>query len=331
MRVGVIGAGAIGGTIAALLADAGHDVCVTARGGHARAIREDGLTVDGAWGEHHADLPCPPRLPADRELVFICTKAHDAQAALEAEKAALRNATVVVVQNGLTGVTEAARTLPGTQVVGALALFAAAMSAPGRITVTAPGDFWLGSGSGAAPPAARMAAGVLGAVLPTHVVDNFTGCQWTKLVVNQVNAMPAITGLSVQDTIRHPGLRLIVARSMREAVRLALATGVRFGRLQGLGGGILRAVASCPPGVASLLLRAMARRMGPVPNLGSTLQSIRRGRPSEIDYLNGAVADWARSHARVAPVNDELVRLVHEVEATGRFMGADDVVARFSR
>ena len=54
MRIGVLGAGAVGGTLAALLARAGHDVEVTARGAHLEAIRRDGIRLDGGWGEHTA-------------------------------------------------------------------------------------------------------------------------------------------------------------------------------------------------------------------------------------------------------------------------------------
>ncbi|HEU0256599.1 MAG TPA: 2-dehydropantoate 2-reductase [Microbacteriaceae bacterium] len=330
MRVGVIGAGAIGGTIAALLADAGHEVWVTARGAHAAAIRRTGLVVEGAWGTHRPRVRIARELPAGCEVVFVCTKANDARRALEGSRRALAGACVVIVQNGLHGTAEAARLLPGTGVVGALALFAATIAEPGRIVVTAPGDLWVGVVAGD-PSAAQKVAALLGQALPSHAIDDLAACQWTKLMINQVNAMPAITGLSVQETIARPRLRRIIARSMREATRLAFATGVRFGRLQGLGPGILRLVSRGPRAAAGALLLAMARRMGDVPNLGSTLQSIRRGRPSEVDALNGAVVAWAKEHGRAAPVNEALAAMVHEVEASGRFLTADEVARRFTR
>jgi 2-dehydropantoate 2-reductase len=72
----------------------------------------------------------------------------------------------------------------------------------------------------------------------------------------------------------------------------------------------------------------MARRMGATPNPGSTLQSIRRGQATEIDYLNGAVVRAAEGLGRTAPVNAALVALVHEVEASGSFLSPDEVTAR---
>ena len=62
--------------------------------------------------------------------------------------------------------------------------------------------------------------------MPSFAVDNFTGCQWTKLMVNQVNAMPAITGLSAQQTLGDRRLRPIITASLQEAVRVGIARGV---------------------------------------------------------------------------------------------------------
>ena len=71
--------------------------------------------------------------------------------------------------------------------------------------------------------------------------------------------------------------------------------------------------------------------MGSVPNPGSTLQSLKRGQRTEIDHLNGAVVREARLAGRNAPYNAALTALVHEVEASGRFLTRDEVLARLPR
>lgn len=329
MRIGVIGTGAIGGTIAALLDRAGHDVVVTARGDQRVAIAEHGIRLAGAWGTHTARVDAVERLTARPELVFVCTKAQDAAAAIAENLDSLTGTTVVVVQNGLTGLDEAAAMLPRSECVGALALYAASYSAPGEVTVTAGAKTYIGAGSGPPQPATLRVAAFLDSVMPTSATANFVGCQWTKLIVNQVNAMPAITGLSVQATIADPALRRIITAGMREAVRVGFAGGVRFGNLQGLSNSILRLLAPAPLSLGQALPLRMARRMGAVPNPGSTLQSIRRGQPTEIDYLNGAVVDAALALGRTAPINAGLVRLVHDVEKRGTFTAPDAVVRRF--
>ncbi len=328
MKVAVIGAGAVGGTIAALLHRAGHEVEVTARGEHLAAIADGGIRLSGAWGEHVAHVTASERLQGAPDIAFVTTKAHDAQAAVSEAGDLLDGIPVVIVQNGLSGVSVARAANPHAHVVGALALLAASYLSPGDVAVTATGSVYLGAGSAGATDAA---ARVLGEVLPVVVTRDFAGALWTKLVVNQINALPAITGMSAQAVIADPGLRRIMTDGMRETVRVALATGVRFAPLQGLTHPILVAVARAPSLIAQLLPLLLARRMGLVPNPGSTLQSIRRGQRTEVDYLNGAVVEAARAAGRTAPVNAALVALVHDVEARGRFLTPTEVMARTGR
>ena len=68
--------------------------------------------------------------------------------------------------------------------------------------------------------------------------------------------------------------------------------------------------------------------MGSRPNPGSTLQSIRRGQPTEIDYLNGAVVQRGAAVGVPTPVSTELVELVHEVEKSGEFIPTAAVIER---
>ncbi|MCU1557338.1 MAG: 2-dehydropantoate 2-reductase [Microbacteriaceae bacterium] len=323
MRVGVIGAGAVGGTIAALLARAGHEVQVTARGDHLAAIARDGIRLTGVWGEYLAHVSAGDLLTRSQDLVIVATKAQDAEAALRANAAFLVGIPVVVMQNGLEGIQSAHRGAPRSDIVGGLALYAASFLSPGQVTVTVGGSTYLG---GELLPAV-YASKILGAVMPTIVTGNFEGAQWTKLIVNHVNALPAITGMSVQEVVSDRRLRILMTESMREAVRVGIANGVVFEKVQGLSNGILRMLLRLPASIGQLLPLVMAARMGRRPNPGSTLQSIRRGQPTEIDFLNGATVHHGRVLGVPTPVNELLVTMVHEVEHDG-FITPDDVIAR---
>jgi 2-dehydropantoate 2-reductase len=329
MRIGIIGAGAVGGAIAALLARAGNDVEVTARGAHLHAIRSSGLSLTGAWGEGSSRVRAGATLTRVNELVVVATKAHDAEAALRDNIKYLRNVPVVIFQNGLDSLETAIRASPRSDVIGGLATFASSFLSPGKIHVTAAGPSYLGvSGDNDVP--ARYAAHILNEVMPTFAVPNFRGAQWTKLIINQVNALPAITGRSVQSVVRDSGLRRVMTASMRETVRVALADGIHCETLQGLSHRRLRLFARLPLWLGELLPRLMAKRMGRTPNPGSTLQSIRRGQLSEVDALNGAVVRSAAAHNCSAKVNALMVELVHLVESSGTFFTPDDVVARYA-
>jgi 2-dehydropantoate 2-reductase len=328
MRVAVIGAGAVGGALAALLHRAGHEVDVTARGENLRAIQEQGLHLSGAWGTHTASVAAAERLGRPPEVAFVTAKIADAGAAMSTNAGYLRRIPVVVVQNGLDAVRGARRVLPHSEVVGGLALFATSLVAPGRVAVTAAAETILGVPGSAPTLPVLFARDLLEPILPVRSTANFEGAQWTKLVINGVNAVPAITGLSVQATLADPALRAVVTRGMQETVRVGAAGGIRFDAISGLTNASLRTFARLPVPVAQALPARMARRMGATPNPGSTLQSIRRGRPTEVDGLNGAVVAEATRLRLDAPVNAALVAMVHEVERSGAHLTAREVVRR---
>ncbi|MGR0220381.1 ketopantoate reductase family protein [Agromyces sp. ZXT2-6] len=332
MRIGIIGAGALGGTFAALLARAGHDVEVTARGAGLEAIRSGGIRLSGGYGDAHVHPAAGERLTTRPDLVLVCTKAQDAESALAANADVVDGATVVVVQNGLDGVATAERMLPRSSCMGLLSIIAANYTEPGSVRVTTTAASYLGrpspvAGAGEPDDEVRRVAALLSEAAPIVAIANFRGAQWTKLVVNMLNAVPAIVGRSVQDVVDDRGLRRVVAASMRETVRVGAARGIRFGSLQGLGDRRLRLFARLPLWAGQLLPWSMRVRMGDVPNLGSTQQSLRRGQPTEIDFLNGAVVREADAAGLDAPVNRALVALVHEVERAGAPLPPERVTA----
>ncbi len=329
MKIAVIGSGALGGTFATLLAGAGHDVTVTARGAGLAAIRADGIRLSGGFGAAHAHPTALELLVDTPELTLVCTKAQDAAAAIAENAAVLDGTPVIVVQNGLDGVATATSLLPRSECFGALSIIAANYTAPGQVTITTPAPTYLGRGSGPADAQVTRWRELLGEAVPTMVIDNFVGAQWTKLVVNMLNSLPAITGLSVQEVVDHAGLRRVMTASMQETVRVGMKRGVRFGALQGLGDARLRLFSRLPLSLGQALPRMMRARMGNVPNLGSTLQSLKRGQRTEIDFLNGVVVREAGLAGLAAPVNTLLTALVHEVEASGIALNPAEVCARF--
>lgn len=326
MRIGIIGAGALGGTFAALLSRAGHDVEVTARGDGLAAIRGDGIRLTGGYGDVHALVAAGERLSVRPDLVLVCTKAQDAEAAITANRGLIDGSPVVVVQNGLDGVDTAARLLPRSECFGLLSLIAADHSEPGLVHVTATAESRLGRRDGPADAETARLAAVLSDAVPVRALDDFRGGQWTKLVVNMVNAVPAIVGGTLGEVVASPELLTALTASMRECVRIGIARGVRFGSLNGLDDASLRAFAELPLGEATAVPSALVARMGWESNRGSTQQSLRRGQPTEIDFLNGAVVREASLAGLAAPVNAALTALVHEVESTGRPLPAARVL-----
>ncbi|MDJ1369848.1 ketopantoate reductase family protein [Gulosibacter molinativorax] len=329
MRISVIGLGAVGGALAALLDRAGHDVTAIARSRTAELIASEGLILTGARGDHTARLRVADTPPADAELVLVAVRTYATREALVSHAAATANKPVLLLQNGLEGPQRAAELLgrvDGAGIFAGLALFPSTRIANNRVRLTGLGGMRVGHAHPAEGDAAAAIARAMNDAVPSVSIPNMHGALWSKLLVNHVNALPAITGTSVQAVCRHPLLHSILADALTDAVRVGDATRVRFG-----GVGVIEPahVARIRAGHAlEVVTGRLATAFGYVPNPASTLQSIRRGQPTEIDDLDGAVVRAAASVRMRAPIHEAMVALVHEVSRTGEFLTASEVARR---
>ncbi|SDH23268.1 ketopantoate reductase family protein [Agrococcus jejuensis] len=320
MRIAVLGAGAIGGCLAALLDAAGHDLVVVARSS-APVLRAHGIRLEGAFGTHHAHPEVVDALTEAPDVAILATKTIDSAAALTPSRAALADVPVLAVQNGLDAHGRVARILGHDRVAAGLGTWAANALEPGVVRITASGETVVGG------PEGERFAGMLSGAMP-HVrrAGSIEGAQWAKLCVNAVNAVPAAVGLSMQEVAAAPALLRVTAAAMREAALAAIASGVAIERVGSVGPETIGTLAASIE-EAQAVPRRMAATFGDVPNLGSTQQSIRKGQPTEVDDLAGAIVEASARLGLDAPVNAGLVALVHEVERTGAFVAPERVAA----
>ena len=163
--------------------------------------------------------------------------------------------------------------------------------------------------------------------MKTEVSDNIRGVHWTKLLVNVMgNSLEAMTGLSFGECIRHSGMRRIGLSILREAVEVVEKAGVRLESIPGFPLSVFRLTTKLPLAVSSLMLRLT---MSGTNTVTSTLQSIRRGRPTEIDYLNGEIVTQGKKLNIVTPYNSKVVELIQEIERTGQFYSPSHLENQF--
>lgn len=331
MRISVIGPGAVGGTLAAALAAAGHRLEMIARPAALPALRREGLVVDGA----RVDVRLSESVSDGAELVILSVRAFDLPAAARALARSLGSRAVpppvLVVVNGLDGVERVAAVLGRRDgILGGLALFPATRRRDGRIVRTGPGGLHLGPlDARDRPLAATIARALTSERLPVSAIDRLRGAQWTKLLLNEVNALPAVTGLSVQAVCRHPRTAPILAACLTETVAVAAASRISFVPIGSLGAqhvGLIRSGSA-----DEVVSGRLATLFGPYPNPASTLQSIRLGRRTEADALIGAVVRAAVPVRVPVPVHRLLLGLVDEVVTRGRFLTASETSRRVRR
>ena len=134
-RIAIIGAGAIGSALGALLYRAGHDVTLIGRSAQVGAIRRNGLHVEGALGSFTVQIAAAEALDFRPELAFITVKTQDVLAAVQANRAFLSGVPLVTFQNGVRSDALAAAILPPQQLVSAVVNIHANFLTPGTVTL----------------------------------------------------------------------------------------------------------------------------------------------------------------------------------------------------
>lgn len=295
MQIIVLGAGAIGSLYGAKLA-AANDVILIGRPDHATAINSRGLQIQGLESEvvRIRAAAAVTQISANA-LILLTTKVMATTAALEPIAPLVRDdTTVLCLQNGL-GSEEIARTaLRGRGVVlRGITQFGAIFEKPGAIKYMAAGYTVIEQH----PRSDRVADALTAAGLHCRISPNIVAEVWHKTVFNcVVNPITAMLGCEVGG-IAQPGLDRLKQLVIDECVAVAVTQGITFD---------------------VDFMREINETFAPSRNIASMQQDLQRGRPTEIDFMNGAVATLGAERGVPCPVNLALTAIVKAMEAQAR-------------
>lgn len=283
MTIAVMGAGAVGCYFGGLLARAGHNVTLIARPAHVEAIAtQHGLRFESARfnGIIPLKATADPAGVAGADVVLFCVKSADTEAAGRQIAPHLQaDATVICLQNGVDNA-ERLQAVIAQTVLPAAVYVAAEMAGPGHILHHGRGDLIIGTSS----VSESIAKTFSDAEIPTKVSDSVIAVLWEKLIINcAYNALSATGHLPYGRLIEVPGAREVMRNAIDECVAVAAKLDIAI--------------------PADIHTRALTL-VEVMPNqYSSTAQDLARGKPTEIDYLNGHVVKKGREVGVPTPTN----------------------------
>lgn len=318
LRICIAGAGAIGGTLAVRMANAGHDVTMLARGATLATLQRDGVTLHDQHGTTHAR----PRAEEEasfgvQDVIFICVKSQDVADMVEQVAPLIGPDTLVVpAVNGVPwwyfyreggrfdgspvmsvdplGRIDAA--LLASHVIGSVLFITAEVTAPGVIVSGNPHRVMLGEPDGAmSPRLLRLCAAMEHAGIATQATDRIRDKLWSKIIANiSTNPLSVLTQATLEQIYGDTELSGVVTQVMHEVSLVASCYGARleFDPVQYLEQG---------------------KRMGPFRT--SMLQDLERGRPLELSAIGDAVMELADRYDLPMPITRAVIGLA-------RFRGA---------
>jgi 2-dehydropantoate 2-reductase len=302
--IGIIGAGPVGGILAAHLSCSGHRVIlVDAWKEHIDTIRTDGLHITGrdemSSKPEHLLTSIAGLGAFVPEFVFICTKACDLDNVLEGMGESLRRSDAVFIsfQNGIDTEQVVAERIDRHRVLRGVVSYAGVLVGPGEIRKSffTPPNYlgWLEE-RGAEP--CREAAAVLSASgLATEATTDIGRYVWRKAILNSCTmSIAAITGMNMQEMIEFPPTAQLVELLLQESVAVAAAYGYDYG-----------------PGFVESV-RDFNSHAGP--HRPSMSVDIENGRRTENPFLIRRIAEYAERKGIPAPLHRTVANLIDALE-----------------
>jgi 2-dehydropantoate 2-reductase len=323
-RLLVAGAGAIGCTLPARLAAAGHAVELLARGATLQALRQHGLQLDDLDGRWQAPVQAVAAPGATADVVFLCSKSQDLPALAAQVQPAIGLQTLIVpLVNGVPfwffhqhggrfdgetvhSVDPAGRLralLPLAQVLGAVVFVTAEVHAPGRVTSRTPHLLMLGEpGGGLSDRLERVCALVRTGGIEARPLERIRDKLWIKLIANLTsNPLSVLTGATLGEIYSDPRWLPTVHALMHEVMLTASAYGARLE-------------------IDPIEFIRLGAEMGAVRT--SMLQDHTRGRPLELAAIGQAIVELADRYGLPMPHTRNLLTHVGELSASSQALAA---------
>ncbi len=311
MRICIAGAGAIGCTLAALLAKSGIAVNVLARGASLQALNQQGITLSDLNGEHHVQVTAKQdsRSFGEQDIIFVCTKTTALEAIAEKIQPMIGPQTLIVPMiNGIPwwyfhSINEEwiarldpggrlAKWLPARQIIGCVTFMTACRKAPGVVVSENPHLLILGELTNELTPRLEKLRQLLEqADIEARGVDNIRDQIWTKVAANLTsNPLSVITQATLADLYSDERLSPLVLDILHEVLLTAVAYGAR--------------IRFDPPTIME-----MGAGMGDIQT--SMLQDYLADSELELDAIGYAVTDLAQRVGIAMPRTLQVLNMAH--------------------
>ena len=329
LKILVVGAGAVGGITAALLRRNGFNVEIVCKyDDYATLLSDKGIEISGACGKFNIKIPAfasVSQVGEEKDIVLLATKATDMMEAVHSIDSILKkDGFLISMQNGICE-DNLASVIGRNRIIGCVTGWGATMESAGKLVMTSTGDFIVGYLDRETDDFLSEIAEILSVVVPVKTTNNITGHKYSKLIINScITSLGAICGLYLGRMLMIRKVRNIFIEIIREEVKLAEKMNIQIEVFGGKldfkkfieGGGLIQEMRR------HIILIIIGYRYRKLKSSG--LQSLERGKLTEVDFLNGYIVRNGEMLGVSVPVNTMILNMLHQIEQKKRVIAADN-------
>lgn len=325
MKVAVSGITPAGCLAATLLADAGEDVCLLGAPEKIARVAGKAMTVRQVWDGKliSADIPVSTYPPFVPDVLVFADRVQDTLSAAKKLLPYAGEATVATIQYGTKTERIVAKIFPRDRIVTCVLTFGANCGTPGDVTLNFKGYMVIGRAYHAPAWREEKVMELMSGAFSTRLGKKIAHVNCTRLLLNLPYCIPGIIGEKMQKAFMDPDVSEVAVLLLKEGMDL-IKNDVHIEALPDFDEDRFNELVNSPLPEAAANFMLAVGSLSRVPCEGPVLGSIERGELSEVDYQNGEMVNIARAMGREAPLNSLMVRLVHEVEKSGRFIPKEE-------
>lgn len=318
-RNAIYGAGSLGTVLGAYITKNGGQVDLINRNkAHVEILNTKGAKIVGT-----VDMTVPVKAITPEEMegkydviVLLTKQLFNKDVVTMLKDYLSENGVIVTLQNGIPepGIAEI---VGANHTMGCAVEWGAALIEPGVCELTSAPDslsFHMGKLDGITDEQVKMVKDLLELMCPVHEEENLMGARWSKLLINATfSGLGTVVGGVFGDVSEDKAAQKVAIRCMKECIDVGHATGTEFAPVQGKNivglfyyKGALKRALGC-----KLLPIAMKKHRLIEPSM---LQDLKKGKPCEVDAINGVVCEFGRKHNIPTPINDKIVEIIKKIQ-----------------
>ncbi len=329
-RNAIYGAGSLGTVLGAYITKNGGRIELINRNrDHVKVLNEKGAHITGTV---EMTVPVhaitPDEMSGKYDIILLMTKQlHNVEVVTMLGDHLADDGVIVTLQNGLPepGIAEI---VGSNRTMGCTVEWGATLSAPGECVLTSEPEslsFHMGKMEGISDEQFKRVRELLELMCPVHEEENLIGARWSKLLINATySGLGTVVGGTFGDVSENKAAARVAVRCMKECIDVGHAAGATFAPVQGKNiVGLFYYKNALKRGFATMLIPiAMKKHRNIEPSM---LQDLKKGKPCEVDAINGVVCEWGRKCGVKTPINDRIVEIIKKCQSGQMSASAENI------